>query len=386
MRMKRFLIVLLLIGLVLTGCGSNQKGGVTGKIYDNGTGDLITSRVIMEIEGDTIFVEGGEYLFTDLSVGGKMLKVSAEGYGARDIPVEIEADKTVVKDIYLTRDIVFSIEEVLVPGAASFPTGEDDSEVCTDVDYPYYMGKYFVTYSLWKEVYDWATDEVRGSERYYFEYAGVKGNDGGVDKTGEHPVTGINWFCAAVWCNAMTEYYNYRNGTNLAPVYTYRNRIVRDARNNQNETLERAVAEEGAKGFRLPTSMEWELAARWQDGVNWTPGGHVSGDTSGPCYSTDPTEQLSTVFSDYAWYVDNCGGGTNPVGTKEPNQLGLYDMCGNVYDICFKEYSEIAGRMVGVTRGACWRMASRYLRIDYVTHPYLSCPHDASGFRLVRYK
>ncbi len=386
MRYKGILLILLLVGLVFTACGPEQRGSVAGRIYNEATREMIAERVTIAMAGEVVVVENGEYILTNLPVGAYMMEVSAEGYSARNVPVEIEAEKTVTKDIFLTKDIVFFIDEVLVPGAPSFPTGEGDTEVCTEVDYPYYMGINLVTYDLWKEVYDWATDDARGSAKYQFEFPGVKGSDGASDKSGDHPVTGINWYCAAVWCNAMTEYYNFRNGTNLACAYTYRNKVVRDARNTQAEVNKNMVAEEGAKGFRLPTSMEWELAARWQDGTNWTPGGHVSGDTSGPCFSDDSSEQLSTVFGDYAWYKDNCGGGTNPVGTKEPTQLGIYDMCGNVYDMCYKVYLDSTQSIVGVSRGACWRMVDRYLRIDYVTHTYLSCPHDGSGFRLVRDK
>ena len=70
------------------------------------------------------------------------------------------------------------------------------------------------------------------------------------------------------------------------------------------------------KNFRLPTEAEWEYAAR---GGNRSRGYKYSG---------------SNVLSDVAWYDGNSGRKTHPVGSKSPNELGLYDIPGNVYEWC----------------------------------------------------
>ena len=70
------------------------------------------------------------------------------------------------------------------------------------------------------------------------------------------------------------------------------------------------------KKFRLPTEAEWEFAAR---------GGIKS---KGYKYSG------SNSFGDVAWYLNNSGDTTHDVGTKSPNELGLYDMSGNVLEWC----------------------------------------------------
>jgi hypothetical protein len=91
------------------------------------------------------------------------------------------------------------------------------------------------------------------------------------------------------------------------------------------------------KKYRLPTEEEWEYAAR---------GGNKS---RGYLYSGD------RKIDDVAWYDKNSGKKTHPVGTKQPNELGIHDMNGNVYewveDYYYERSSENSARVV---RGGGW--------------------------------
>jgi formylglycine-generating enzyme required for sulfatase activity len=102
--------------------------------------------------------------------------------------------------------------------------------------------------------------------------------------------------------------------------------------------------------YRLPTEAEWECACR-----AWTSTRFSYGDDPG-----------YTNLTDYAWYGDNSGGTTHPVGQKLPNPWGLYDMHGNVWEWCQDGWSHnLPGGIVldpqgpatdstGVFRGGSW--------------------------------
>ncbi len=133
--------------------------------------------------------------------------------------------------------------------------------------------------------------------------------------------------------------------------------------------------------YRLPTEAEWEYAAR---------GGSEASQTS---YQYAGSNTLGEV----AWYGDNSGGTTHPVGQKKPNALGLYDMSGNVWEWCNDYYDSNyyqnsptknpQGSLSGhfrILRGGSWSHDSQNCRVARRLWFFPNYWVSRSGFRLVR--
>ena len=129
------------------------------------------------------------------------------------------------------------------------------------------------------------------------------------------------------------------------------------------------------KNFRLPTEAEWEYAAR---GGNKSKGYKYSG---------------SNTIDDVAWYTSNSGSKTHDVKTKQANELGIYDMSGNVYEWCqdwYGSYSSSSqtnptGSTSGstrVVRGGSWYCSARSCRVSYRDNGNPGISYRILGLRL----
>jgi formylglycine-generating enzyme required for sulfatase activity len=133
-----------------------------------------------------------------------------------------------------------------------------------------------------------------------------------------------------------------------------------------------------AGAFRLPTEAEWEYAAR--GGRHWRDGFRFSG---------------SNAIDEVAWYERRHGDHTQPVAQKAPNQLGIYDMSGNVWEWCQDAFTRDVVQIPGngtpfvgpsaerVLRGGCfhnWAIHCTVFKRYEIARDYRD---GCIGFRLV---
>jgi hypothetical protein len=144
------------------------------------------------------------------------------------------------------------------------------------------------------------------------------------------PVVNISYLDCVVWLNALSEL------TGKEPVYlTEAGEVMRDSTNGNASIASTVITD--YNGYRLPEIAEWEMVARYIDGVNWTPWNDTSG---------DDISRIQETLNEVAVYNSEK---TAIVASKKPNALGLYDMRGNVKEIC--SYREKQGY---IPMGGCY--------------------------------
>ena len=157
------------------------------------------------------------------------------------------------------------------------------------------------------------------------------GNNQSKFKGDDHPVEMVSWQEAMAFCRKATE-----------------------------KLRSRGSLPEGWE-VRLPFEMEWEYACQ---GGNRSKGYTYSG---------------SNDLYDVGWYDGNSGNKTHEVGAKTPNELGLYDMSGNVWEWCL-DNGDASRR---VFRGGSWDCVDGKCRCVTRCSNYLSSTYSDYGFRVV---
>lgn len=175
------------------------------------------------------------------------------------------------------------------------------------------VGKYPVTQKLYQE--------IMGDNPSYFN---GKRTEGFLEKDYgealERPVESVGWWTALDFCNKLSEKYN------LEPVYDLskeKEGILMINQLNGEKSYPDVADFKDTEGFRLPTEVEWE----------WFASGGEKG-------NIDNQYAGSSNLNEVAWYRLNSNSQTHDVGLKKPNELGIFDCCGNVREWCYDTYSD----------------------------------------------
>lgn len=187
-------------------------------------------------------------------------------------------------------------------------------------------------------------------------YMAVTGKNPSRYKGEKLPVESVTWYDAVYFCNELTRITMGEENCCYKITEIYRNE-------DGNITEAEVIWNKEKKGFRLPTEAEWEMAAR----------GGVKG-------GWDYEYAGSNDIDEVAWNGWNSDNKTHEVGTMKPNEAGLYDMTGNVCELCWDLYYEYG--LYHVIRGGC---IFSYLESCYVYYREYFNSSDGSsylGFRI----
>ncbi len=216
----------------------------------------------------------------------------------------------------------------------------------------FYIGKYPVKQAEWEEVMGKNPSKFKGNKN--------------------NPVECVSWYDAVEFCNKKS----IKDG--LDPCYSI-NKSKQDVNNKAwpDDLKWTLVCDFSKNGYRLPTEAEWEYAAR---------GGNIS---KGYTYSG------SNNVEEVAEYEGNNDKSTKPVGGRIANELGIYDMSGNVWEWCWDwhgDYSSSSqtdppGLNSGserVIRGGSWNYSASYCRVAGRSDENPFWGRHNIGFRLAR--
>ena len=224
----------------------------------------------------------------------EILKKSYDKFKIKSASKKLPSSQRIKKNKKGKSGIPTFRDMVVVNGGKYTPSFFNEEREVFDIE----VCKYPVTQDMWMEVMEENPSEFKGGRR---------------------PVENVSWWDALEYCNKLSEKYN------LEPVYDLSKKDEGILKINQlgGETEYPNIADfRKTEGFRLPTALEWEWFAS---------GGEIAIQDETFNYTYSGSDNIDEV----AWYEKNSGKQTHDVGTKKPNQLGLYDCTGNVWEWCY---------------------------------------------------
>ncbi len=178
--------------------------------------------------------------------------------------------------------------------------------------------------------YEWV--QLMEENPSYFSSKPAEGED--QDK---RPVENVNIYEIMKYCNLRSL------SEGLEPCFSLQGKtnpsLWPDIPEHSNLLWDSAICNFEANGYRLPTEAEWEYAARGGKAAAFDTPASAESESSSARSQFEKKFQDATLLNDTTWNTTNSLGKTHQVGLKKPSSLGLYDICGNVWEWCWDWYS-----------------------------------------------
>jgi len=364
--MKKLIMSIILLGLAIAAFAQFQ---VQNALATPGSGKVTISYDLIHAGNKLCFIsveisdDGGlSYAINPTALSGDIGDVHP-GFGKQIVwyPAQDNMEIGANYRARITADdgVADMPDDFVFVGGGTFNNGTSDVTLSS-----FYIDKYEITQAEY--------EAVMGDNPSYFG-----GNP-------NRPVETVSWFNAIEYCNRRS----MQEG--LTPCYSYSTYGTNpdswpSGWNTSNTNHTNVSCDWTANGYRLPTEMEWMFAAK---GGNQSQGYTYSG---------------SNTIGNVAWYFDNSYNmgsdhpdyGTHTVGAKLPNELGTFDMSGNVFEWCWDIYGSYpsgsqnnpTGASSGshrVRRGGSWRGDAYSCTVSYRLGSHATFTTYVIGFRILR--
>ena len=267
--------------------------------------------------------------------------------------LHFQRERLLIERLKQNKHPLFLMKEIPAGTFMTSVTTEDNADAkhgCNSLlNHSFSIGQHPVTQQLWQD--------ISGENPSHF-------------KGGSLPVEQVSWIDCIRFCNRLSQL------EGLQPAYD-----IQD---------EEVTCNFSSEGYRLPTEAEWECAAS----TKLLPDGTLG-------YPANPKEKYlfsgSDSIDDVAWYSENSNAQSHPVGQKQGNAIGLFDMSGNVSEWCWDTHqpdehqstpqfnsTTITTSAQKIYKGGCWRGDAIY---NLLSNRDWSSPkhrHFYIGFRLCR--